>query len=78
MRKANPLTTPNEYPTPSWMSPKVEIRESDIHGRGMFMSPLNAGETVVIWGGALVDSEAAKVARSEGKLVMQRSQPLQR
>ena len=54
------------------MSPKVEIRESAIHGRGMFAaSPLTAGEVVVVWGGALVYVEAAELARAEGKLVMQ-------
>lgn len=64
------METPNQYP--SWMSPKVDIRESTIHGRGMFAaSPLSAGEAVVVWGGALVDREAAALARSEGKLVMQ-------
>ena len=66
------MNTPNEYPTPSWISPKVEIRESPTHGRGMFAtSPLSAGEAVAIWGGTLVDIEAATLARSEGKLVMQ-------
>ena len=35
------------------------------------MSPLKAGETVVVWGGTLVDKEAGEHARAEGKLIMQ-------
>ena len=34
-------------------------------------SPLNAGEAVAVWGGAFVGTEAADLARTEGKLVMQ-------
>ena len=34
-------------------------------------SPLGAGGIVAIWGGALVDREAAERARAVGKLVMQ-------
>ena len=66
------MQTPNDYPASSWLSPKVEIRESPVHGRGMFAaSRLGAGETVVVWGGSFVGAEAAALARSEGKLVMQ-------
>ena len=34
-------------------------------------SPLDAGETAVVWGGTVVDAEAAARARAAGKLVMQ-------
>ena len=40
-----------EYPYESWVSPKIEMRSSPIHGRGTFTtSPIETAETVVIWG----------------------------
>lgn len=61
----------NEYPKESWMSPKVEIRESGI-GKGMFAKePINEGEKVVIFGGDTCNTEEAKAWEKKGKLIMQ-------
>ena len=66
------MTMGGPTPTDSWVSPKVKIRESRVHGWGMFaISSFNAGEIVAIWGGTVADREAAERARAEGKLVMQ-------
>ena len=62
----------NAYPSEDWVSPRVEIRLSPIHGRGTFArSPLALGETVAIWGGGFVGKDEAERARSQGKLVGQ-------
>ena len=62
----------NEYPTEDWVSPKIEVRASTMHGNGMFaMSPIAPGEAVVIWGGTFVGTEEAKRAGAQGKVVMQ-------
>ena len=62
----------NEYPSEDWVSSKVEIRASQIHGRGMFaVSPIATGETVVVWGGTYVGKEEAEQAREQGNVVMQ-------
>jgi len=62
----------NEYPTEDWVSPKIEVKESPIHGSGMFAkSPITPGEAVVVWGGIFVETEEAERARAQGKIVMQ-------
>ena len=66
------MKTLDEDPKEDWVSPKVEIRASPVHGRGMFaMSPIASGETVVIWGGTFVERGEAERARAQGKVVMQ-------
>jgi hypothetical protein len=35
----------------SWLNPKVEIRQSPIHGKGLFARvPITKGEVVIVWG----------------------------
>lgn len=59
-------------PKESWLSPKIEIREADIKGRGMFAREhITAGETILVYGGEFVDAATAKKALAEGKLAMQ-------
>lgn len=59
------------YPKESWMSSKVEIRESNV-GKGMFAKEaIKEGETVVIFGGETANTQEAKEAEKTGKLVMQ-------
>ncbi len=56
----------------TWVSEKVEIRNSPIGGRGMFaVEKINVDEPVLVWGGEYVNKEAAEKAKSEGMLVMQ-------
>jgi len=39
----------NHYPKTTWLSPKIEIRSSDIEGKGMFaIEEIKKGEKVVI------------------------------
>ncbi len=60
-----------KYPKETWISPKLEVRKSDI-GKGTFTkSPIKIGETVIIWGGNYTNSKGAEEARNTGKLVMQ-------
>jgi SET domain-containing protein len=46
------------YRATDWIDPRVEIRQSPIHGKGMFASaPIKQGEVVNIWGGTLLLTE---------------------
>lgn len=66
-----------EYRKKSWIDPRIEIRSSPIHGKGMFaVAPIEKGEVVVIWGLPQTylskdDAErAAEKGRAEGKCVL--------
>ena len=59
-------------PKETWLSPKIEIRETGDRGRGMFaLEKINKGEKILIWGGEYVNEVEARKAEAEGKLVMQ-------
>jgi uncharacterized protein len=46
--------TSQEIRPQSWIDPRIEVRLSPIHGRGIFtMAPIQQGEVVIIWGGTL-------------------------
>lgn len=74
---------PNTHGVPkeSWFSPKIEIRQSPLHGKGTFASEaLRADEIVEIWGEfsdgrrtvEYTDSASrAQEAKAAGKAVMQ-------
>lgn len=52
------------YRNKPWLSPKVEIRVSRIHGKGMFaVEPLSQSETVAVWGGSYVSRDEAERAK---------------
>lgn len=39
----------------SWLDPRIEVRESPIHGLGFFATaPIGAGEVIVRWGGEVL------------------------
>jgi SET domain-containing protein len=61
-----------KYPDP-WMSPKVELRDSTIHGMGMFaIADISEGERLIVWSGeCYTDRKGAEKAKSEGKGFMQ-------
>ena len=71
----------SDVPKNSWLSPKVELRESPLHGRGTFAKEFIAnGEVVEIWGehwqGRRTveytdDRSAAEDAKKRGLAVMQ-------
>lgn len=43
------------YRTTDWIDPRIEIRHSALHGRGMFATaPIRGGEVVTIWGGTFL------------------------
>jgi SET domain-containing protein len=47
-----------DYRPAEWMDPRIEIRPSSIHGKGMFATaPIKQGEAVNIWGGTLLLTE---------------------
>ena len=55
-----------EYRKTPWMNPKIAIRQSSVHGRGMFATArILKGETVAIWGGSYVGKEEAEEARKD-------------
>jgi len=57
---------------PSWLNPKIEIRESPTTGKGMYATEMiQAGEKVLVFGGLYADSEGAAEAQRQGKGVMQ-------
>lgn len=59
-----------QYLKESWISPKVEERNSPAHGRGLFaVEPIKADEVVVIWGGDFVNETDAQKAKQEGRAV---------
>ncbi len=61
-----------KYLKQSWISPKVEEKNSSSHGRGLFAKDLiRAGEVVVIWGGDFMSEIEAKKAKQEGKAIQQ-------
>jgi uncharacterized protein len=61
----------SKFPSKTWMSPKIEVRESKV-GKGMFAKePIKQGETVVIWGGDYTGTQGALKAKELGKITMQ-------
>lgn len=60
------------YRDQDWISPKVEIRTSTIHGMGMFATaPVAQIEVVAIWGGHFVNESGVQQAKLAGKAVQQ-------
>ena len=54
------------------LSPKVEVKHSPTHGKGMFaLVSIKRDEIIAIWGGNFVTAEAAKEAREKGMAVQQ-------
>jgi hypothetical protein len=46
------------YPQTDWIDPRIEVRPSPLHGKGMFAKAAIArGEVVTIWGGTLLLAE---------------------
>ena len=61
-----------EAPKQSYISPKVELRESHIGGTGMFCKDtIEVEELVVQFGGTYVGKEEAEKVKRDGKIVMQ-------
>lgn len=55
-----------------WKSPKVDIRNSPVEGKGLFANTdIERGEKIVVWGGNYTDASGAELMRKNGKLVMQ-------
>lgn len=50
--------TGNKYNDKSWVSEKLEVRNSGVHGQGVFTKEkILKGEIVIIWGGEVVTAE---------------------
>lgn len=59
------------YRAADWIDPRIEIRPSPMHGRGMFATaPIRSGEVVTIWGGTFLlrepDPRKKKEWRTKG------------
>ncbi len=49
---------PPPAPAHTWLNPKVEVRDSPIHGRGLFAAEaIAAGEPIVVMGGRVLTDE---------------------
>lgn len=45
---------------PTWIDPRLEIRDSAVHDRGAFaVAPIRAGEVVIVWAHTILDAEEA-------------------
>jgi len=56
--------TSTTYPTDSWFDPRIDLRASPLHGKGMFATALIwAGETLMIWGGVVYTREELSTRR---------------
>lgn len=57
----------------SWLSPKVRVAPSPVHGRGIFAAAdIAQGERILVWGGvSYTDESGAEEARRQGRGVMQ-------
>jgi SET domain-containing protein len=61
-----------EIPKKTWISPKIEIRETNDKGKGMFAKEaIKENEDVLVWGGIYTDKKGADRAKKDGKLVFQ-------
>jgi len=48
----------SRYRDTTWLTPKAEVRDSSIEGRGLFaLEPIAAGETVIVMGGRIVTDD---------------------
>ncbi len=61
------------YREEPWLSPKVEIRTSNVHGKGIHAArAISKGEIIATWGGNFVGKEESEKARGEvGKKIQQ-------
>lgn len=52
---------------PTWIDPRIEIRDSPLHGRGAFaLAPIRASEMVTVWAHAILDAhQAARVEEGD-------------
>jgi len=56
----------------TWLNPEIQIMTSPIHGKGMFAcSPIEKGETLVVWGDGYTDRAGALKTKRQGKGIMQ-------
>jgi hypothetical protein len=50
-----------KYRKKSWIGSKIEIRDSQLGGKGLFAKiPIKRGEVVIVWGGTLMTEEDIK------------------
>ncbi len=62
----------DKYLKKSWISPKIKVRNSQVHGKGLFAKePIKKGEIVIIWGGNFVNEDKAQKAKLNGKVIQQ-------
>ena len=55
-----------------WITPKAEVGNSSVGGKGLFTKEIiKAGEKVIVWRGEYANRTGAEQARQRGKLVMQ-------
>jgi hypothetical protein len=59
------MSLQRSYPPQSWLDPRLEVRPSSIQGMGMFArEPIRAGETAIIWGGAVFTEQEIQSGRA--------------
>jgi uncharacterized protein len=50
----------------SWLDPRIDVRDSPIHGRGLFArESFGSGEVAVIWGGTVFSEAEIKAGKAK-------------
>jgi uncharacterized protein len=58
---------PSKYLPTTWYNPHLALRQSPIHGQGLFATePIQPGEVVMIWGGDLYTKAELQIVKFEG------------
>lgn len=61
-----------KIPQSTWISSKILIRRSPIHGNGMFATVnIQKNETLIVWGGCYTDTKNALALQRQGIKTMQ-------
>ena len=68
-----PTIAPHPDAPEPWLSPKVRVLDSPVHGKGMFaVEDIKKGEKIVVWGeDCYTDRAGALQAQREGRNAMQ-------
>ncbi len=60
------------YPEKDWLDPRLELRQSSIHGKGLFASqPFRVVEVVMVFGGTLFSKEDVAAGKANNRTLMQ-------
>jgi len=65
------------YREKSWLDPRIALRQSSIHGKGLFAAePFTVGEVVIVFGGSLFFREDIAAGKANNRTLMQVNEDL--